>query len=87
MDYIVQKQDSIIVIEERKKQVKNSIVEQFISIRKAKHLTQEDIARRTGIARSNIARIESGKYVPTIEVLTKLAIALDMNLEIQFTEK
>lgn len=87
MDYIVQKQDSIIVIEETKKQVKNSIVEQFISIRKAKHLTQEDIARRTGIARSNIARIESGKYVPTIEVLTKLAIALDMNLEIQFTEK
>lgn len=87
MDYIVKQQDTTILIEQTKKQVKNNIIEQFITLRKAKKLTQEDISTRTGIARSNIARIESGKYIPTIDVLTKLAIALDMSLEIRFTEK
>lgn len=86
MDYIVKQQDTTIVIEQIKKEIKNNIIEQFITLRKAKKLTQEDIAARTGIARSNIARIESGKYVPTIEVLTKLANALDMKLVISFQE-
>lgn len=87
MDYIVKQQDTTIVIEQTKKEIKNNIIEQFIALRKAKKLTQDDIAARTGIARSNIARIESGKYVPTIEVLAKLALALDMKLEIRFTNK
>ncbi len=87
MDYIVKQQDTTIVIEQTKKEIKNNIIEQFVTLRKAKKLTQEDIAVRTGIARSNIARIESGKYVPTIEVLTKLALALDMKLDISFVDK
>ena len=87
MDYIVKQQDTTIVIEQTKKEIKNNIIEQFVTLRKAKKLTQEDIAVRTGIARSNIARIESGKYVPTIEVLTKLAFALDMKLDISFVDK
>lgn len=87
MDYIVKQQDTTIVIEQTKKEIKNNIIEQFVTLRKAKKLTQEDIAVRTGIARTNIARIESGKYVPTIEVLTKLALALDMKLDINFVDK
>ncbi len=87
MDYIVKQQDTTIVIEQTKKEIKNNIIEQFVTLRKAKKLTQEDIAVRTGIARSNIARIESGKYMPTIEVLTKLALALDMKLDISFVDK
>lgn len=86
MDYIVKQQDTTIVIEQTKKEIKNNIIEQFVTLRKAKKLTQEDIAVRTGIARSNIARIESGKYVPTIEVLAKLALALDMKLVISFQD-
>ena len=87
MDYIVKQQATTIVIEQTKKEIKNNIIEQFVTLRKAKKLTQEDIAVRTGIARSNIARIESGKYMPTIEVLTKLALALDMKLDISFVDK
>ncbi len=86
MDYIVKQQDTSIVIEQTKKEIKNNIIEQFVTLRKSKKLTQEDIAVRTGIARSNIARIESGKYVPTIEVLTKLALALDVKLVIAFQD-
>ena len=37
--------------------------------------------------RTNIVRIESGRYSPTIEVLVKLATALDMELEIKLVER
>ena len=50
-------------------------------------LFRSDISKATGIARPNIARIESGRNTPTLEVLTKLAGALDMELEIRFVEK
>lgn len=38
-------------------------------------LTQAEMARRTGIARPNICRIESGKHTPAIETLARLCAA------------
>lgn len=87
MDYIVKQDDISIIVEETKTKVKQDIINQYITLRKKKRMTQEDIANTTGIARANIARVESGKNVPTIEILTKLAIALDMDLEIKFVER
>lgn len=88
MDYIVKdKGNHISLIEQEKEHLKTHIVTQYIALRKQKNLSQQDIANLTEIARPNIARIESGKHSPTLEILTKLAIALDMNLEINFTEK
>lgn len=87
MDYLVQKDGITLLIEEEKQRVGKDIVAQYVALRKEKGLTQEDISRATGIARPNIARIESRKNIPTIEVLTKLAGALDMELEIRFIEK
>ena len=58
-----------------------------IKLRKEKGITQQEIADRTGIKRTNVARIESGRNAPTIEVLVKLAAALDMELEIRLVER
>lgn len=87
MDYLVKQHGTSFLIEQEKIRLKENIISQYITLRKEKHLSQENIANITGIARANIARIESGKNVPTIEVLTKLAFALDMDLEIKFVEK
>ncbi|MBQ9768119.1 MAG: helix-turn-helix transcriptional regulator [Lachnospiraceae bacterium] len=87
MDYIIQKDGVTILIEEEKQRVRKDVIDQYVALRREKGLTQEDISQATGIARPNIARIESRKNTPTIEVLTKLACALDMELEIRFTEK
>lgn len=88
MDYIVKdNRDNHILIETEKNEIKDRILAEYISLRKAKQLSQEDISTRTGIARPNISRIENGKFDPTLEVLTKLASALDMKLEIRFVEK
>ena len=56
-------------------------------MRKERGITQQEIADRTGIKRTNVARIESGRNAPTIEVLVKLAAALDMELEIRLVER
>lgn len=88
MDYIVKEKDGTeLFIEQEKNRIKEQIVSQYIALRKAKGMTQEDVANRTGIARANIARTENKRNVPTIEVLTKLAYALDMELEVRFVER
>lgn len=39
-------------------------------------LTQAELARRTGIHRPNIARVEAGRHTPSLETLTRLASAI-----------
>lgn len=87
MDYYVQDEEFKILVECKKNQIKEQILKSYVALRKQKGLTQYEIARRTGIRRANIARIEGGKYVPTIEVLVKLSVALDMDLKVMLVEK
>ena len=88
MDFIIKdNHGNLTLIETEKKIIKERILSEYVSLRKEKKLSQEDIATLTGIARPNISRIENGKYDPTLEILTKLALALGMRLEIHFVEK
>lgn len=87
MDYHIKKEDYEAVIEAKKNKIKNQVLESYISLRKKKGITQQEVADRTGMRRTNIVRIETGKSVPTIEVLVKLAEALDMNLEVRMVER
>lgn len=87
MDYLMKNGSFEALIEQEKNRVKLRILEQYKELRKEKGMTQQQIADITGIKRTNIVRIESGKYVPTIEVLVKLAAALNMDLEIRLVEK
>ncbi|MBE5933881.1 MAG: helix-turn-helix transcriptional regulator [Lachnospiraceae bacterium] len=87
MDYIYKTEEYEAFIETEKTRIKNGIIDQYIAIRKAKGLSQEKIANLTGIARTNIVRIESKRNMPSIDILTKLANAVDMELEVKFVEK
>lgn len=46
------------------------------ALREAAGLTQAEIARRTGIHRPNIARVEAGRHTPSLETLSRLAGAI-----------
>lgn len=87
MDYIINNEELNVLVEKQKTRVKEEIILQYIALRKEKGLSQEKVAKKSGIARTNLVRIEGRKNTPTIEVLTKLALALDMELEIRFVEK
>lgn len=87
MDYTVDNEQFQILVETEKNRIKGSVLADYIALRKQRGITQQEIADRTGMMRTNIVRIESGKYVPTIEVLVKLAAALDMELEVRMVRK
>ncbi len=59
-------------------------IEQIIRARKEQHITQEELAKRIGTQKSNISRLESGNYNPTLDLLIKIANALGKNLNVQF---
>ena len=53
-----------------------SVGGEISKLRKARGMTQAELARAAKILRPNLARIEAGKHRPTLETLEKLAGAL-----------
>lgn len=63
------------------------------SKRKEKGLTQQEVSDATGFSRNYISDMENGRYAPSLDALSKLAVLLDIDLnflqsltEIQVTE-
>lgn len=65
-------------ISEREKQT--MIGDRLRNLREAKHLSQGDIEKRTGLRRCYVSRVENGHTVPAIETLEKWAQALEVAL-------
>jgi transcriptional regulator with XRE-family HTH domain len=54
------------------------IADRLRALREAKHLSQGDVEKRTGLLRCYISRVENGHTVPAIETLEKLARAMEI---------
>lgn len=53
----------------------------LIFLRKAKHLSQEELADKIGVSRQTISRYEIGEALPDIEKCKRLAEVLDVTLD------
>ena len=51
-----------------------------------KGLSQGDIEKRTGLLRCYLSRVENGHTVPSLDTLSKIALALDLPLAQFFAE-
>ena len=60
-------------------------IEQIIRARKEQNITQEELAKRVGTQKSNISRLESGNYNPSLDFLVKVAESLGKHLSIHLT--
>lgn len=49
------------------------VMNKLLELRKARNITQQRLAVDLGIDQASISSYESGKYLPSIEVLVKLA--------------
>lgn len=58
-------------------------IEQIIRARKEQNMTQSELAKRVGTQKSNISRLESGNYNPSLDFLTKVSEALGKSLSVQ----
>lgn len=60
------------------------IIRQLIKARTEQQLTQKQLADRIGIKQSNISRLESGTYNPSLDFLKKVANGIGKELHIEF---
>lgn len=54
------------------------------SLRRARGLTQDQLAERSGLSADTIRRLEHGSFSPTLDTLRKLCIGLDLLLSTLF---
>lgn len=55
----------------------------FKNAREKKGITQEELAAKAQVNRTTLSKIESGLRNATIETLSKLAAAMDLELEVK----
>lgn len=75
--------DSEFKTEYEKLKPRYEAIEQIIRARKEQNITQEELAKRVGTKKSNISRLESGNYNPSLDFLTKVSEALGKSLSVQ----
>lgn len=62
------------------------IARALVEARQKKHVTQQQLAERTGIAQADISRLENGNSNPTLRTLQRLADGLEMVVQVGFDE-
>jgi ribosome-binding protein aMBF1 (putative translation factor) len=60
-----------------------ALVGAMLDARHKAGLTQEQIAVRMGTTQSVVARLESGRHMPSLELITRYAAALGRRLQIE----
>ena len=75
--------DSDFVDEYNRLKPRYDLISQIIEIRKSMNLTQEELARMVGTRKSNISRLESGSYNPSLDYLIKVAKSLGKEIHIE----
>jgi len=69
------------------KNPRNEIIRGIIHERKTQRITQIELARRLGTKQSNISRLESQQYNPSLEFLNRVAASLGKELHIELRER
>jgi predicted transcriptional regulator len=61
-----------------------AIIQAIIDARKESGMTQQELSARTGIAQSDISKLENGNANPSLRTLKRLAAAMGKTLRIEF---
>lgn len=64
-----------------------SIIRALLDARLESGITQQELAKRSGIAQGDISKIERGNGNPSIKTLKKLADAMGKDVQIRFVPK
>jgi DNA-binding XRE family transcriptional regulator len=80
----VLKSDEKVMKELQKNEFRSRLECEIIRLRVENNLTQKQLAEMVNMKQSNISRLESGEYNPSVELLKKIADALDKKLDIRF---
>ena len=59
-----------------------AVVGEMVDARQSAGLTQAELARRMGTSQSVVARLESARHMPTFDLISRYARALDRRIEV-----
>ena len=62
---------------------REEVAQQLREVRKSQGMTQELLADRVGTKKSNISRLESGRYNPSLDFLVKVAGGLGKQMQVK----
>ena len=80
-------QDPSFVTEYADIQLEMNVIRAMIDARISQNLTQKELSERTGIAQTEISKLENGTRNPSVRLLKRLAEGMDMELSISFVPK
>ena len=63
--------------------IRETVVSQLRMLRKEQGMTQEHLAELVGTKKSNISRLESGRYNPSLDFLIKVADGLGKQITVK----
>ena len=66
---------------------RESIGIQIMEARKKKNLTQLQLSELSGVNRTNIAKIETGRYNVSIDILSRICDALSCEINIREVDR
>ena len=75
-----QMQDPELVREYEAIQPEMDVIRAIVNARTSQNLTQNELAKRTGINQADISKLENGTRNPSINLLKRLAEGMGMNL-------
>ena len=61
-----------------------TLIQAMIDARRETGLTQQELAKRTGITQADISKIENGNANPPLKTLQRLAAGMGRKLKIEF---
>ena len=64
-----------------------NVIRALVDARISQNMTQKELAEKTGIAQTEISRLENGTRNPSIKLLQRLADGMGMVLIVSFTPK
>ena len=63
--------------------IRETVVSQLRTLRKEQGMTREHLAELVGTKKSNISRLESGRYNPSLDFLIKVADGLGKQITVK----
>ena len=80
-------QDPEFVVAYNEMQPEMNVIRAMIDARISQNMSQKELSERTGIAQTEISKLENGTRNPSIKLLQRLADGMDMVLNISFIPK
>lgn len=82
-----QLQDKEFRTEYEKIQPDMDVIRAIVDARHSQNLTQQQLAKRTGINQADISKLENGTRNPSLNLLKRLAEGMGMTLKLEFIPK